>query len=137
AMLQASTASAPAVRGPRVKDEMTSYFRRLQNAVVTVWSETGHGTGFVIDQKGLILTNHHVVGPSPYIAVQFDEKRKISAIRLESDPLRDVAVLWADFSMIPEAIAAPLASSFPGVEEGERVFTIGSPLNQRKILTSG
>jgi S1-C subfamily serine protease len=136
-MLQASTPPTPAVRGARVKDEMTSHFRRLQDAVLTIWSETGHGSGFVIDQKGLILTNHHVIGPSRYIAVQFDPMRKIPAVLLESDPLRDVAVLWADISMIPEAIAAPLAASSPGVEEGERVFTIGSPLNQRKILTSG
>jgi S1-C subfamily serine protease len=136
AMLHASVPSAPIARG-RVKDEMTSHFQRLQNAVLTVWSETGHGTGFIVDPKGLIVTNHHVVGPSQYIAVQFDEKRKIGAVRLESDPLRDVAVLWADIAAIPEAIAAPMTTSFPGVEEGERVFTIGSPLNQRKMLTSG
>jgi S1-C subfamily serine protease len=135
-MLQASGSPPPPSHG-RIKDEMTSQFQHLQNAVLTVWSETGHGTGFIADQTGLILTNHHVVGPSDYIAVQFDKKRKIPAVHLESDPLRDVAVLWADVSAFPEAIVAPLASSSPGVEEGERVFTIGSPLSQRKILTSG
>ncbi len=135
-MLQASASPRRAARG-RVKDEMTSHFQQLQNSVLTVWSETGHGTGFIVDQKGLIVTNHHVVGPSNYIAVQFDENRKIAAVRLEADPLRDIAVLWADTAVIPEAIAAPLATDFPAVEEGERVFTIGSPINQRKILTSG
>ena len=135
AMLQAKP-PAP-IRPARVKDEMSAHFQQLQNAVVTVWSETGHGTGFIVDPKGLIVTNHHVVGPSQYIAVQFDEKRKILAIRLEADPLKDVAVLWADLSAFPEAVAAPLATTVPSLEEGERVFTIGSPLNQRKILTSG
>jgi S1-C subfamily serine protease len=136
AMVQAAPSVTPAVR-VRVKDEMTTQFQRLQNTVVTVWSETGHGTGFIVDEKGLILTNHHVLGPSEYIAVQFDPLRKIPAVRLESDPLRDVAVIWADFAKIPEAAVAPLATSIPAVEEGERVFTIGSPLNQRKILTTG
>jgi hypothetical protein len=116
---------------------MTVHFQRLQNTVVTVWSETGHGTGFIVDQQGLILTNHHVVGPSDYVAVQFDSARKIRATRLDADPLKDVAVLWADLRAFPEATAAPLASGAPGVEEGERVFTIGSPLSQRKILTTG
>ena len=136
AMLQASTHATPSPRG-RVKDEMTAHFQSLQNTVLTVWSETGHGTGFVIDATGLILTNHHVVGPSDYIAVQFDPTRKIPAVLLAADPLRDVAVIWADLAALPEAKAAPLATSTPGVEEGERVFTIGSPLNQRKILTTG
>jgi S1-C subfamily serine protease len=136
AMLRALAPPPPATRG-RVKDEMTTHFQRLQNAVLTVWSETGHGTGFIVDTRGLIVTNYHVVGPSEYIAVQFDEKRRIRAVRLEGDPLRDVAVLWADTAAFPEAIAAPMTASFPGLEEGERVFTIGSPLNQRKMLTSG
>ncbi len=135
-MLQAPTSPSPTAR-TRVKDEMSTHFQRLQNSVLTVWSETGHGTGFIVDAKGLIVTNHHVVGPSRYIAVQFDEKHKIAAVLLASDPSRDVAVLWADTSVFPMAIAAPLAATFPGVEEGERVFTIGSPLSQRKILTSG
>lgn len=136
AMMQAPAGEAPPTRR-RVKDEMTTYFQRLQNTVVTVWSETGHGTGFIIDPKGLILTNQHVLGPSDYIAIQFDEKRKITAERLEGDPMRDVAVIWADLSAIPEAIPAPLPSAVPPLEEGERVFTIGSPLSQRKILTTG
>jgi S1-C subfamily serine protease len=135
-MIQASSA-APTPPRARVKDEMTSQFQRLQNTVLTVWSETGHGTGFVVDSKGLILTNHHVIGPSSYIAVQFDANRKIPAVLLEADPLKDVAVIWANLAAIPEAAVAPIATSHPSVEEGERVFTIGSPLNQRKILTTG
>ena len=77
------------------------------------------------------------MGPSSYIAVQFDPARKISAVLLAEDPLKDLAVVWADLAALPEAEPAPLAQSTPPVEEGEKVFTIGSPLNQRKILTTG
>jgi len=136
AMIQASASTSAAPRA-RVKDEMTAQFQTLQNTVLTVWSETGHGTGFVVDPKGLIMTNHHVIGPSDYIAVQFDPERKIPAVLLAADPLKDVAVVWADLSALPEATVAPIARSTPSVEEGERVFTIGSPLNQRKIMTTG
>jgi S1-C subfamily serine protease len=124
----------------RVTDELSTQYKRFQNSVVTVWSEIGRGTGFIVDPTGLILTNQHVIGPSEYIAVQFDSNTKISAVKLVADPERDVAVIWADISAFPNAIVAPLAvdsSNDPAAIEGERVFTIGSPLSQRKIITTG
>ncbi|HRH46360.1 MAG TPA: S1C family serine protease [Pyrinomonadaceae bacterium] len=124
----------------RIKDELTSNFNRLKSSVVTVWSEFGHGTGFIIDKEGLILTNQHVVGPSQYIAAQFDEKRKVPAVLLASSPEKDVAVLWVNLETLPDATVAPIARSDaaePAITEGERVFTIGSPLNQKKIITTG
>jgi S1-C subfamily serine protease len=146
AMLQPK--SAPSTNGVaisepktrRLKDELTTAFQRLQSSVLTVWSDTGHGTGFIFDKDGLIMTNQHVVGPSEYIAVQFDDKRKIPARLLASSPERDVAILWVDLTMLPAATVAPIAASTadePSVVEGERVLTIGSPLNQRKIMTTG
>jgi len=124
----------------RVTDELTTQFKRLQNCVLTVWSEFGTGTGFIVDAQGLILTNQHVIGPSNYIAVQFDPERKVRAVLLAADPQKDIAVLLANLSGIPQATPAPLLtpdSNEPGVVEGEKVFTIGSPLTQRKILTTG
>jgi S1-C subfamily serine protease len=130
-----------AAPGPSRKvDELTTLFQRYQNAVVTVWSEIGSGTGFCVDKAGLIITNQHVIGPSELISVQFDAKRKVSATVLAFNPEKDVAVLWANPAAFPEMIVAPIAKSETGKEsvvEGERVFTIGSPLTQRKILTSG
>ncbi len=130
---------APPTPGRKV-DELTTLFQKYQNAVVTVWSEIGSGTGFCVDKAGLIITNQHVVGPSELISVQFDAKRKIIAKILAFNADKDIAVLWADPSAFPEMIAVPIAVSEadkPSVMVGERVFTIGSPLSQRKILTSG
>ena len=115
-------------------------YKHLQNCVLTVWSEFGSGTGFIIDPQGLVLTNQHVVGPSQYIAVQFDPNTKVSARLLAADPARDIAVLWVNLSAMPNAATAIIAkddSTQPAVLEGERVFTIGSPLSQRKIITTG
>jgi S1-C subfamily serine protease len=124
----------------RKTDDLVVLFKDLQNTVVTVWSEIGHGTGFIVDNRGLIVTNQHVVGPSEYIAAQFDPNTKLAARLLVADPAKDVAVLWINLQRIPTARAANIASVAAGEEsvvEGERVFTIGSPLSQRKIITTG
>lgn len=134
-----SSQSGSEAKPKRLKDELGTLFSTLKNSVVTVWSEFGHGSGFIIDREGLIVTNFHVVGPSRFVSVQFDENRKVEAVILVTNPERDVAVLWANLDSFPEAIPAKLVNitTQPAVEEGERVLAIGSPLNQNKIMTTG
>ena len=130
----------PSVEPARKLEDLTLMFQKYQKSVVTVWSEIGSGTGFIVDSAGLVMTNQHVIGPSELISVQFDAKRKVAAKVLAFDAERDVAVLYADLSAFPGAIAAPIATVQPGRElavEGEKVFTIGSPLGLKKIITSG
>jgi len=126
--------------GTSTVDDLASVFKKYRDSVVTVWAEVGagHGTGFIADPAGLVITNQHVVTTSQYIAVQFDGQRVLPAIVLATDPTKDVAVLWVDFAGIPEAHAAPLLGKGDvPAEEGERVFTIGSPLHQSKVMTTG
>jgi S1-C subfamily serine protease len=128
------------VEDSRKVDDLTQMFKKYQNSAVTVWSEIGSGTGFIADSAGLVMTNQHVIGPSELISIQFDARTKVAAKVLAVDPERDVAVLYADLSAFPAAIPAPIAGAHAGRElavEGERVFTIGSPLGLKKIITSG
>lgn len=121
-------------------EDLTAQFKLLRNSVVTVQSEFGHGTGFIVDPGGLVITNEHVIGKSEYLAVQFDEKRKVAAALLASDAQKDIAILRVNLSAYPEAVIAPLlkaGSNKAPAAEGERVFTIGNPLNQQKVLTTG
>jgi len=132
-------ASAPPAPAP-AGDDLSAQFKHFRNSVVTVYSESGSGTGFLVDPAGLLITNEHVISKSEYLAVQFDEKRKVTATLLASDPQKDVAILWVNLSAYPEAVIAPLSkndSGKPPAAEGDRVFTIGSPLNQQKVLTTG
>ncbi|GAC1615721.1 MAG: hypothetical protein NVS9B13_00240 [Candidatus Acidiferrum sp.] len=121
-------------------NDLTEQFKRLKNTVVTVRSESGQGTGFFVDGKGLILTNEHVVGNSEYLAVQFDRTHKILAKLIAADAQKDVALLSVNMAAFPHAALAPLYRAGAGrtpVQEGERVFTIGSPLSLDKIITTG
>ena len=140
AKAEANAAAAPPRSSGASSGDLTEQFKKLKNTVVTVISESGHGTGFFVDGKGLILTNQHVVGQSQYLAVQFDRERKIAARLIASDAQKDVALLWVNMSALPSATPAALArssGSHAPVQEGERVFTIGSPLSLDKIITTG
>jgi S1-C subfamily serine protease len=128
------------VDSSRKAADLTVMFQKYQNSVVTVWSEIGSGTGFIVDSAGLVMTNQHVIGPSQLVAVQFDAQRKVAAKILTVDAQRDVAILYADLRAFSEAAPAQIATAHPGRElaaPGEKVFTIGSPLGLKKIITSG
>ena len=108
-------------------NDLTELFKRLKNTVVTVKSESGHGTGFLVDGKGFILTNQHVVGDSEYLAVQFDRTHKVAAKLIAADPQKDVALLSVNMAALPSASPAPLYRAGAGttpVQEGERAGRI-------------
>jgi S1-C subfamily serine protease len=121
-------------------DDLVSVYKTYRDSVVTVLAEYGpaKGTGFIIDASGLVLTNQHVVKKSDFIAVQIDEKHRLPAILLGSDSEKDIAVLWVNLANFPNVKPVQLLQkgNVPA-EEGEKVFTIGSPLHQSKVMTTG
>lgn len=110
-----------------------------KDSVVALWTPTARASAFVVDAKGLVLTNQRVIGAATSVEVQLTATLKVSAIVLEADRVRDVAVLWID----PNAAAAirpvPLAcaAALPAVADGQELFTLGAPLRGEKRMTSG
>lgn len=141
AKVSVSAADSPAAVAPRRRvSEEGEFFKTLRGGVVTVEGETGDGTGFIVDERGLILTNQHVVGKANEIRVRFDKQTSVKARVLAEDAERDIAVLQVNLSPCPACQILKIAENKPDeptVVEGERVFAIGSPLYQDKILTSG
>jgi S1-C subfamily serine protease len=119
--------------------ELTALFDKLKNSVVAIHSESGKGSGFLVDSTGLVVTNNHVVNSSSYLAVQFDDKRKVSARLVTSNADKDLAVIRFDPAAFPEGVVAPLLSNEAAshLAVGQRVFTIGNPLGRQKALTTG
>lgn len=134
-------ASVAASNSPRRRiTEEAELFKTLRDGVVTVEGELGAGTGFIVDERGLILTNQHVISKSTEIRVRFDKQTIVRAKLIHEDPERDIAVLLANLSACKTCRALKIAENTPDnppIVEGERVFAIGSPLFQDKILTSG
>ena len=137
AKISSQISNAPSDRDISRGGEM---FKTFRDGVVTVQGELEPGTGFIIDDRGLILTNHHVIDQSNEIRVRFDKDTAVRARVLAVDKERDLAVLQVNLSAFPKSRVLELTkgtSVEKPVIEGERVFTIGSPLYQDKILSSG
>ena len=95
------------------------------------------GSGFVIDARGDILTNNHVIdGATPgSITVQFADKKTLKATVVGKDPSTDLALLKVD----PEGLdlkALPLGSS-KDVHVGDPTIAIGNPFGLDRTLTTG
>lgn len=115
-------------------------FKALKDSVVTLESESGHGTAFLVDARGLLLTNEHVVSGSRFFTAHFDDQHRLPATLVVSDSTEDVAVLLINTSAMPQLPVIALAADTPErpvIQEGEAVYAIGSPLSQERIITAG
>ena len=136
-----SSAPSTVAASPRRRvNEVGELFTKLRDGVVTIEGELGSATGFIVDEKGLVVTNHHVVAESNEIRVRFDKQTAVKARVLATDEDRDLTILQINLSAFPNAKVLKVAeanASEPVVLEGEQVFSIGSPLKQDKIITTG
>ena len=128
-------------------------YQRLAPGVVTVLSvfdgatslldsdgEGGQGSGFVLDGKGYIATNAHVVTSesgkrAEQVYVEFSDGNRVSARVVGVDPNADVALLKVE----PDGLSLtplPLGESH-NIEVGEPVAAIGSPFGERQSLSIG
>jgi putative serine protease PepD len=93
------------------------------------------GSGFVLDKRGDIVTNDHVVAGATQIKVGFGGDRAYSATVVGADPSSDLAVLRV---AAPSSLLHPLAfASSSGVQPGDPVYAIGNPFGLDRTMTAG
>lgn len=83
------------------------------------------GTGVVIVDKGLILTNLHVVAGADKITVNFFDGSESEAVLVNLQPENDLAVLRA--KTIPDDLHAATLRSTGGLSPGDEVIAVGFP----------
>jgi len=118
--------------------EEARVFQALRDGVFTVFGDKGHGSGFLIDEHGVVLTNQHVVANSTKLAVQINDSVKVPSQLLLEDEKRDIAAIFVHPSTVSGLPVLEIRRNTDDFAfEGERVVAIGSPLKQSRILTSG
>lgn len=112
------TAAAPAV--------VSVYQVDKDNAVRT------QGTGFIVDDRGIIITNAHVVANNYNVKVKFSNGKTSVASKMLVDPFLDMAVLTVDGTGFP---ILPWAKKKPQV--GDPLVVIGNAYGYSNSVTMG
>jgi serine protease Do len=96
--------------------------------------EQSLGSGVIVDDKGLILTNNHVIAGADEIKVTLTDKRVFKAKIIGTDPSSDIAVI-----KLENANNLPIArlGDSNKLSVGEWVLAIGNPLGLSSTVTSG
>jgi serine protease Do len=95
----------------------------------------GLGSGLIIDQKGLVLTNNHVVENADKITVKLSDQREFDAKVVGRDAKTDLAVIQVTEGKGNFPVA-PLGDS-SRLQVGEWVVAMGSPFGLDNTLTAG
>jgi serine protease Do len=142
-----ATGISQAAAAPDCSEALPDIFHRVSPAVVLVSSVTidpfkvtnrvsvGIGSGFIISDDGLVLTNSHVVFGRQAIMVTLDNSQRIEAKLLGADPILDIALLR--LSVPPEGIAKAVLGDSDKIRIGEEAIVIGNPLGLEQTLTRG
>ena len=95
----------------------------------------GAGSGSVIDRRGHILTNNHVIADSKDIKVTLFNGKSYNAVLVGKDAATDIAVLRID---APEEFLHPIEfGDSTHLKVGQRVFAIGNPFGLERTMTTG
>jgi len=95
--------------------------------------QVGQGSGIIIDSRGFILTNHHVVAGSQQLLVRLNDGREVQGRVLGSDPRFDVALVQVQ---VPGLRPAPLGDSSQ-IRVGQWAIAMGSPFGLEQTMTVG
>jgi S1-C subfamily serine protease len=96
----------------------------------------GAGSGSVLDKRGHILTNYHVVEDAEKIEVTLPGgKEPYDGTLVGTDPENDIALLKID-APADELFPVPLGVS-NNLQVGQRVYTLGNPFGLEGTLTTG
>ena len=129
-----------------VEQNNISVYKRVLPAVVNITStamaydffwgavpQQGQGSGFIVDSRGHILTNYHVIEGGKQVEVTLSNKHKYKAQVVLTDKPHDLALLQID---APNLTPAVLSNS-ENLQVGQKVYAIGNPFGLNGTMTTG
>lgn len=116
-----------------LQDAYVRAVQRVGPSVVEIETSRDLGSGVVIDSRGDIVTNAHVVGKAHGFLITSASGKQYHATLIGTDPSRDLAVVRVSSGHLRPATLADSQQ----VVAGELVLAIGSPLGLQSSVTSG
>jgi len=97
----------------------------LVKAVVTIQTDKGHGSGFIVSKDGYLITNEHVVGNESIVRVKFEQGFTLDAQVVKVNKDFDLALVKVQATDLP----ALTIGDDSALMLGEEIFAIGTPLD--------
>ena len=91
------------------------------------------GSGVILDTRGYVITNHHVIAKAERVIVALNDGRTAEARLVGTDPDTDIAVLKIELDNLPEVSIANLKK----LNIGDVVLAIGYPFRIGQTVTQG
>jgi serine protease Do len=136
---QGAVAHLIVTRLVRAHDPFEGFFddvfarRFYRRGAPAVGRETSMGSGVIVDAKGVILTNAHVVKDAHEIVAKLPDGRQFRATSVEVNDAVDLAVVRIEGDGLP---VAALGDS-DGLRVGQWVIAIGNPFGLEHTVTAG
>jgi S1-C subfamily serine protease len=129
-----SIAIAMASATPRPPDSVGVY-RMIQPSVVLIETETGLGSGVIVDNAGQILTSLHVVDGAKQISIIFADGTHTQGTIASAQPEIDIAVLQP--KELPQ-LFVPATLGNPGsLQVGDEAYVVGNPFGLYSSMSAG
>jgi len=135
---------------------LANVFKRVENSVVQITStrsdpnqvtiingvpatgrSTALGSGFVYDNQGHIITNHHVIDGATTADVTFTDGNTYSAKVIGKDPDADIAVLQITDNFSEEKVMPLPVANSSSLRPGDQLIAIGNPFGLSGTITTG
>ena len=95
--------------------------------------QRGQGSGFIIEENGVILTNAHVVSGADKVTVTLKDGREFEGTVLGKDEVTDLAVVKVNSNNLPVAVLGESSQ----VQVGDWAIAVGNPLGLDNTVTLG
>jgi putative serine protease PepD len=115
-----------------------SVYAAASPAVVSIKTDEGSGTGFLISKDGKLVTNAHVVGNSSHVLVRFGSRgNSLDGNVIARDPSDDLAVVAIDPGAVPGGVKPLEFADSRNVRIGDPAIAIGNPFGLDRTATQG
>lgn len=112
--------------GPRAQLSPKDIVAQSSPAIVRIEAGEGTGTGFIVDARGLVATNLHVVAGSEAVKVKLHDGTVYPVLAVASiDPGRDLALLQIE---APKPLPVLRLGDSSSLAAGDQIVAIGNPL---------